>query len=371
MYERSRNNDEPQKELEKYRKLFLEAFDAVFIFNLDGSISDANEAAASFYGYSRDRLRSMRIEQINQLPPHEVAAARRRVVEEKRTHFIFPHRLADGQVRWVEVCSSPVTVQGRTLLFSIIHDITARRRAEERLLATSAELERSNKDLEQFAYIAGHDLQEPLRMVSGFMQLLADRYRGRLDEKGAEYVAYAVDGAKRMHQLIEDLLAYSRVDRSATTPVPIDANDALATALANLRLSIQEAGATVTADELPVVRADPTQLAQVFQNLIGNAVKFRRPGVPAAVHVSVRGGPGQFVFAVRDNGLGIPPDQFDRIFQVFRRLHTRESYPGTGIGLAIVRRIVERHGGKVWVESAPGEGSTFFFEMPGVEGGEA
>jgi light-regulated signal transduction histidine kinase (bacteriophytochrome) len=185
-----------------------------------------------------------------------------------------------------------------------------------------------------------------------------------LDEKAHQYVAYSVQGAQRMSQLITDLLEFSRVDRKGRELQATDANELLADALANLRASIAEAGAQVTHDPMPTVQADATQLGQLFQNLIGNAIKFRDPARPCQVHVAARKDGRQWVFSVRDNGIGIDPKQHDRVFVIFQRLHTREEYPGTGIGLAICQRIVERHGGKIWVESQPGQGSTFFFTMP-------
>jgi light-regulated signal transduction histidine kinase (bacteriophytochrome) len=235
----------------------------------------------------------------------------------------------------------------------------------------TGELARSNRDLEQFAYVASHDLQEPLRMVNGFLKLLAERCAGQLDEKANQYIAYSVQGAQRMSQLITDLLEYSRVDRKGKELQATDARALLTDALANLRASIAEAGAQVTHDELPTVRADATQLGQLFQNLIGNAIKFRDPHRPCQVHVAVRKDGGQWVFAVRDNGIGIDPKQHARVFVIFQRLHTRDEYPGTGIGLAICKKIVERHGGRIWIESVLGEGSTFFFTLTLAEGVQA
>jgi PAS domain S-box-containing protein len=252
-------------------------------------------------------------------------------------------------------------------------DITERVRAEESLQATLAELQRSNAELEQFAYIASHDLQEPLRMVTSFVQLLADRYRGQLDADADEFIGYATDGAKRMQQLILDLLEYSRVGTRGQPPQPTNAAAALADALWNLGLTIEDTRAIVTHDPLPVVLADSVQLSQLFQNLIGNAIKFRG-AEPPRVHISAREtSPREtfevsetskvWEFAVRDNGIGIEPQYFERIFVIFQRLHKRSEYPGTGIGLAICKKIVERHGGRIWVESQPEQGSAFYFTL--------
>ena len=235
--------------------------------------------------------------------------------------------------------------------------------AEESLRRAAEELARSNKDLEQFAYVASHDLQEPLRMVTGFVQLLQQKYGGRLDADAEQYIAFAVDGAKRMHTLINDLLTYSRVGARGKEPAPTDAGASLQRALDNLQASIHETGAEISHGELPIVRADGTQLTQLFQNLIGNAVKFRG-AAPPKIHIDARRDGDAWRFSVRDNGIGIDPKSQERIFQVFQRLHSRQEYPGTGIGLAICQRIVERHGGRIWVESAPGEGATFHFTLP-------
>jgi len=242
-------------------------------------------------------------------------------------------------------------------------DITARKHAEESLRRTAEELARSNKDLEQFAYVASHDLQEPLRMVTGFVELLEKECQGALTADACTYIAYAVDGARRMRTLIDDLLTFSRVTTRAGQLEATRSEEVLEEALAALHFAIQEAGATVTHGVLPTVRADATQLAQVFQNLVGNAVKFRG-AEPPRVHVEARREEGHWLFSVRDNGIGIDPEFRDRIFLIFQRLHTRREYPGTGIGLALCKKIVERHGGRLWVESEPGRGSTFFFTLP-------
>jgi len=245
---------------------------------------------------------------------------------------------------------------------TISTDVTERRKAEE-------EIRRSNEELERFAYVASHDLQEPLRMVSSYTQLLAKRYAGKLDRDAEEFIAYAVDGAKRMHQLINDLLQYSRVGTRGRELRPTDAEKVLEMVLRDLRVAIEESGAQVTHDPLPTVLADRTQLRQLLQNLIGNAIKYRGER-PPRIHVSARPGEngrqGQWVFSVRDNGIGIDPAHFDRIFQIFQRLHSRGEYSGTGIGLAVCKKIVERHGGRIWVESQPGKGSEFFFTLPAV-----
>jgi signal transduction histidine kinase len=246
-------------------------------------------------------------------------------------------------------------------------EVENRKRAEAQLKKAVLDLERSNKELEQFAYVASHDLQEPLRMVSSYTQLLAQRYEGLLDDKARKYIDYAVDGAVRMQRLINDLLTFSRVGTRGRPAEPTDAHAALGEAIVNLSAAIEENGAIVTTDDLPTVLADATQLVQVFQNLVANAIKFRGEAAPR-VHVSARDQGSEWVFSVRDNGIGIEPQHRNRLFVIFQRLHTRDEYPGTGIGLAVCKRIVERHGGTIWFESEPGSGATFFFTFPKPEG---
>ena len=228
------------------------------------------------------------------------------------------------------------------------------------------ELARSNADLEQFAYVASHDLQEPLRMVSSYTQLLAKRYRGQLDDDADEFIGYAVDGVTRMQQLINDLLTYSRMGRHDQQIVPVAAGDVLQSAIANLGVAIEESGATVTWDALPTVRADPAQLVPVFQNLIANAIKFRGEQ-PPVVHIGVNRDGVVWHFYVRDNGIGMEPQYAERVFILFQRLHTRADYQGTGIGLAVCKKIIERYGGRIWVESELGHGATFHFTLPAIE----
>ncbi len=258
------------------------------------------------------------------------------------------------------------TVIGRVWSF---HDATDQIKAEQRAYALMEELKRSNQDLEQFAYVASHDLQEPLRAVTGSVQLLARRYKGKLDPEADEFIGFAVDGTRRMKTLIVDLLAYSRVSTRGGSFAPISTEKVLAQALVNLSAAIEQNDAKVAHDQLPVVFGDAGQLALVFQNLISNAIKFRQDAKPPTIYISTQylADQNMWQFAVRDNGIGIEKQYADRVFVVFQRLHTIDEYPGTGMGLALCKKIVTRHGGRIWVDSTPGEGSTFYFTLPSVE----
>ena len=245
----------------------------------------------------------------------------------------------------------------------LVKEVAERKLAMAALAAKDEELQRSNTELEQFAYVSSHDLQEPLRMVGSYTQLLARRYKGRLDADADEFIGFAVDGVTRMQRLINDLLQYSRVGTKGREPEPTDSGAVLERALVNLKMAIEDSKATVTHDPLPVVMADDRQLEQLFQNLVGNAVKFHG-SEPPRVHIRAERSNGCWMFAVKDNGIGIEPQYFDRVFQVFQRLHTRAEYAGTGIGLAVCKKIVERHGGRIWLESEPGKGTSFRFTLP-------
>ncbi len=273
---------------------------------------------------------------------------------------------AGGATTYYDLAVEPVRDgEGRTVgVMGVSHDITERKEAEAEVARYAERLRHSNEELQRFAYVASHDLQEPLRSIVSFSQLLERRYKGRLDQDADEFIGFIIEGGMRMQTLIENLLQVSRVETRAREPVPTDPEAVVYASVRSLDEAVRGAGATVTVGELPAVMADPAQLEQVFANLIGNAVKYRHPDRAPVIAISAERMDGMVEFAVRDNGIGIEPEYFDRIFEMFRRLHTHHPYEGTGIGLAVVKRIVDRHGGTVRVESTPGEGSTFFFTLP-------
>ena len=351
----------------RYRALLEAAPDAMVVVNGGGEIVLLNVQAEKQFGYSRDELLG---QQVKNIIPH--GFAERLVSDGTRTtaEALAQHigtgielvgRRKNGSEFPLEIMLSPLESAEGILVTAAIRDVSMRKKSEEHLL----ELKRSNDELQQFAYVASHDLQEPLRMVTSYTQLLAKRYKGHLDCDADEFIAFAVDGCARMQGLIQDLLAYSRAGTNGTGVREVSAEDALHGALTNLRTTIEQSGALVSHDALPKIRTDETQLTQVFQNLVGNAIKYRSAEIPR-VHVSAAiNGDQEWIFSVRDNGLGIAPQYFDRIFILFQRLHGRDEFEGTGIGLAICKKVLERLGGRIWVESQPENGSTFYFALPG------
>ena len=360
----------------KFRRIIESAPDTMVISDLNGRILLINAETERLFGYSREELVGQAVELLiperfrGTHPGHrDRYAANPRTRSMGEGLQLFGLR-KDNTEFPVEISLSPIETPEGTLISSAIRDITARKEAQEALRHREAlerralELKRSNDDLQQFAYIAAHDLQEPLRMVASYTQLLAKRYKGRLDSDADEFIAYAVDGAHRMQRLIGDLLAYCRVGTTGNDFRETSSEAALEQALLNLQSAIQESGGAVTHDPLPVVIADSIQLVQLFQNLVGNAIKYRSAESPR-VHVSAgKNGAMEWIFSIRDNGLGIDPQYFEKIFGMFQRLHGRDEFSGTGIGLTVCKKIAERHGGRMWVESEPGKGSTFYFALP-------
>jgi PAS domain S-box-containing protein len=358
---------EQQTHLRRRAEQFFNlTLDLLCVISLDGRLIDINPAWQQMLGYKPEDLRGRPLMEI--IHPDDRAAVQAALPrlngDFANSRFEARCRHRDGDDHWLAwalVLSPP-----DQSVYAAARDVTDRRLAEDRLRQQTEELERSNRELEQFAYVASHDLQEPLRIVSSYVQLLARRYEGRLDEDADEFIGYAVEGANRMKSLINDLLAYSRVGTRGREFAPVSMQEILERTLHNLQLAIQDSAATITHDDLPVVLADNVQMTQLLQNLIANAIKFRGPN-PPRVHIGVRREEQHWVFFVRDHGIGIDPQYAERIFVIFQRLHNRDEYPGTGIGLAICRKIVERHGGQIWVESQPGKGATFYFRLPSAD----
>ncbi len=355
----------------RYRGLLEAAPDAMVVVNQGGEIVLLNVQAEKQFGYRRDELLGQKVTNIipigfaERLIADDLRSAEDASAQQIGTGIELIAQRKDGSEFPIEIMLSPLRNAEGILVTAAIRDISVRKKAAVLLMQKVEELNRSNEELGQFAYIASHDLQEPLRMVASYTQLLSRRYKGKLDADADEFIAFAVDGASRMQRLIQDLLAYSRVGTKGKDLAETSSEDALQQALVNLRGAIEESSAVVTHDPLPAVLADEMQLIQLFQNLVGNAIKYQRPGIPR-VHVSVaKNGGRKWDFAVKDNGLGIDPQYFERIFGLFQRLHKRDEFAGTGIGLAICKKIVERHGGNISVESQLGQGSTFRFALPG------
>jgi PAS domain S-box-containing protein len=363
----------------RYRGLLEAAPDAMVVVNQRGEIVLLNVQAEKQFGYRRDELVGQKVTNIipkgfaERLIADGLRSAEEALAQRIGTGIELIGRRKNGSEFPIELMLSPLGRAEDILVTAAIRDITLRKFADAQLLQYVKDLNRSNEELRQFAYIASHDLQEPLRMVASYTQLLSRRYKGQLDADADQFIAFAVDGASRMQRLIQDLLAYSQIGTKGRQLIDTSSEETLQQALLNLKGAIEDSGAVVTHESLPAVLADGTQLIQLFQNLVGNAIKYQCAGTPR-IHISAAreeatgtrpptGAGEKWIFSVRDNGLGIDPRYFEKIFGMFQRLHKREEFAGTGIGLAICKKIVERHGGGIWVESQPGEGSTFRFAL--------
>ncbi len=351
--------------------------DAIVSATPEGTITSWNRAAEHIYGYGEDEALGRNVSILAAGGGQDLDHALARIARGERVdHYQCMQVRKDGTVFPVSVTVSPIrdssgVITGAAL---IARDVTESRRLEDALAQAHSELERknavlerSNADLEQFAYVASHDLSEPLRVIAGYVGLLARRYRDRLDDDANEFIDFAVDGCARLERLIDDLLAYSRVARAAPTPTTVDCAEVLAQVRSSLAAQLADSEATLDVGPLPTVVADAGTLALLFQNLISNAVKFARPGVPAHVQVGAERNETEWCFSVTDNGIGVEPKYQERIFRMFQRLHARDVYSGTGIGLAIAQRIAEAHGGRIWVEEPGQDGSRFCFTIPDPE----
>ncbi len=340
--------------------------DAIITISLDGTIITWNKGAEQIYGYLSEEILG---KSVSILAPEHLKNETKKLIEkvklgEKIQHYVTSRLRKGGKLIYVSIALSPVFDASSKLvaISAIVRDITELKKADEILKFKLEELARSNKELEQFAYVSSHDLQEPLWMITGYLQLLQRKYRGELDEKADKYIRFAVDGAFQMQNLINDLLEFSRMTTSTREPGPANCEFILNQVLFNLKLFIKENKATVAHGSLPEVMIDFTQLVQIFQNLIINGIKFHSEEAPK-IYISAEKKASEWVFSVQDNGIGIDPQYSGKIFEIFKRLHKKEEYPGTGIGLAICKKIVERCGGRIWVESELGKGSTFYFTI--------
>ncbi len=352
----------------RFRSVAQSAIDAIISADSDDNIISWNKGAQAIFGHTEEEAKG---KSLHIIIPERCRDAHKKGLERvnstgetriigKTVELVGMRK--DGSEFPLELSLSTWKIDKRRLYSGIIRDVTERKKAEEKLKQTLVELERSNKDLEQFAYAASHDLQEPLRTVANFSQLLEKRYKGELDAKADQFIGFIVDGATRMQQMIDDLLAYSRVSTRAKPFQPTNCETVLDQALVNLKMAIEESDAQVTRGPLPTVMADASQMVQLFQNLLSNAIKFRKEKPRVHINASQRG--NEWFFSVQDNGIGITPEFMEHIFKMFQREHTSAEYPGTGVGLAICKKIVERHGGRIWVESEQGRGTKFNFTIP-------
>jgi PAS domain S-box-containing protein len=354
---------------EKFRMISEQSLLGIAIIQ-DGRFKYANKAYADINGFTLEEIYRWTQEDYGKIIHPDDAVfvvdqVRRKQSDEPGAVLNYQFRIitGPGNIKWIDLYGKTVNFDGKPADFITQVDITATREAQEKLNRTVDELARSNAELEKFAYVASHDLQEPLRMVSNYVQLLRRRYSGRLDSDADEFIGFAVEGAARMRELIKDLLDYSRIEHAERDFDEINMNEALDDALKLLSGQINESRAKIKHSELPVVRGEKTMLSQLLQNLISNSIKFTKAGFAPRIEVTAKMNGNEWLFRVKDNGIGISPMYFDKIFVIFQRLHTRDEYEGTGIGLAICKKIIERHGGRIWVESNPGEGASFYFTL--------
>jgi PAS domain S-box-containing protein len=351
---------------EERDRIFMLSADLIGVCGFDGFFKRINPSFSRVLGYSEAEILGKPY--LEFVHPDDVEATRREAGaiaqgngDAVTLSFVNRYLCADGTICSLEW--KVQTVMSEQLMYCVARDVTKQKATERKLETYTRELERSNEELRQFAYVASHDLQEPLRAVVGCVEMLGQRNSGKLDERSVELIGHVADGARRMQTLIRDLLAYSRIGSKGIAKAWVDASVIVEKALRQLRVAVNESGAVITVDALPQLMADPVQLGQLFQNLIGNAIKFRTQQ-PPQIHVGAEMTDREIVFSISDHGIGIAPEYHERMFGMFQRLNSRKRYPGTGVGLAICKKVVERHGGRIWVESRFGEGSVFRFAVP-------
>ncbi|HEX7468484.1 MAG TPA: PAS domain S-box protein [Methanobacterium sp.] len=372
---------------ERYREIFVNNPAVMMIVDpSDGAIIDANPAASNFYGYSLDEMVKMKISDIN--VTDEFIQDMQQAESNQKNLMVLEHRLSNGNIRDVNVQSGIIAHKGGNVLCSIIQDITAQKKAEMSLRERNEDinemlsiekydhemaenkleelidsLEISNKAIEQFAYVSSHDLREPLRMITSFLQLLKRRYANELDDDANDFINYAVEGAKRLDMMINDLLEFSEIGTKERELEYLHSDKIVKQVLTNLETKIRDTNAEITYDSLPIIYANEYQMIQLFENIIDNAIKFRGRENPK-IRISAKKEADEYIFAVKDNGIGIEKQHLERIFNIFQRLHSRGKYYGSGMGLSISQRIIQEHKGKIWAISTPGKGSTFYFTIP-------
>ena len=383
-----KNTEKALKESEeRYREIFINNPAVMMIVDpSDGAIIDANPAASNFYGYSLDELVKMKISDIN--VTDEFIQDMQKAESKQKNLMVLEHRLSNGDIRNVNVQSGIIAHKGGNVLCSIIQDITAQKKAEMSLRERNEDinemlsiekydhamaenkleeltdtLEISNRAIEQFAYVSSHDLREPLRMITSFLQLLKRRYANELDDDANDFINYAVEGAKRLDMMINDLLEFSEIGTKERELEYLHSDKIVKQVLTNLETKIRDTNAEITYDSLPIIYANEYQMIQLFENIIDNAIKFHGRKNPK-IHISAKKEADEYIFAVKDNGIGIEKQHLERIFNIFQRLHSRREYDGLGMGLPISQRIIQEHKGKIWAISTPGKGSTFYFTIP-------
>jgi len=355
---------------QKFKAICNSAQDAIILIDNDGNIIYWNNSAENIFHYSEGEVLGKNLHKL--LAPEKYHVNHFSAMEKfkatgegnaiGKTLDLTALR-KNGEEFPIELSLSAIKIKDKWNAVGIIRDTSERKKIEKLLKERTEALEKSNKELEEFAYIASHDLQEPLRMISSYVQLLERRYKNKLDQDANDFISYAVEGSARMKALINDLLAYSRVGTKGKEFAKTNISDILKKVLQNLQIALEENKVEISIGPMPVIMADDTQMIQLFQNLIGNAIKFKNKN-PPKISIDCKEKNGNYIFSVSDNGIGIEKEYYDRIFMIFQRLHTRDKYPGTGIGLAVCKKIVERHGGSIWLESEVGKGTIFYFSIP-------